>query len=105
LSDGRLIGAFVAQLPRPGACRVLAIVASERHAATVLGAVRTTAEAHRSSAVFGRVEPHLLAGLWPRKAYLRFGGGRMLVHSRRRELLDAPRTGEALLTRLDGEWW
>ena len=26
-------------------------------------------------------------------------------HSRRRELIDAVRCGDAVVTRLDGEWW
>jgi hypothetical protein len=32
-------------------------------------------------------------------------GSPVLVHSRRRELVDAVRCGDAFLTRLDGEWW
>lgn len=104
-SNGRLVGAFVAQLPRRGACRVLSIAAAERHVGTVLTALRKTAESHRASAIFGRLEPHLVAGLASRRVLVRFGGGRLLLHSSRREVLDAPRLGEGLLTRLDGEWW
>ena len=84
---------------------MLSIVAPERHVGSVLTALRKTAEIHRASAIFGRLEPHLVAGLQARKIFVRFGGGRLLLASARREVVDAPRLGDGLLTRLDGEWW
>jgi hypothetical protein len=55
--------------------------------------------------VYGRVEPRLVGPLSERRTLLRFGDGRMLVQARRDELVDAILRGDALLTRLDGEWW
>jgi hypothetical protein len=101
----REAGAYVCQIRRRGACRVLAAVCTEADAPTLLAAIRSRAEAGRAAAVFGRVEPHLLAALWERRTFLRFGGGRMLVRSADPELERAPALGRALLTRLDGEWW
>jgi hypothetical protein len=101
----RTVGAFVAQTRRNGACRLLAAVVAPRNAPALLDAVRERAVAGGAAAVFGRAEPHLLAALWERGVHLRFGGGRMLVASRDEELERAPATGDALLTRLDGEWW
>lgn len=101
----RTVGAYVCQIRPGGACRVLAAAAAERHASHVLSAIRARAEAGGASAVFGRVEPHLLSALWERHAFLRVGGGRMLVRSADRDLEHAPALGTALLTRLDGEWW
>jgi hypothetical protein len=103
--DGRTAGAYVLQIRRGGACRVLAAVCAEPDAPALLAAIRSRAEAGRAAAVFGRAEPHLLAALWDRRTFLRFGGGRMLVSSADAELEQAPALGRALLTRLDGEWW
>jgi hypothetical protein len=101
----RTAGAYVCQIQRRGACRVLAAVCTEADAPALLAAIRSRAEAGRAAAVFGRAEPHLLAALWERRTFLRFGGGRMLVRSVDPELEHAPALGRALLTRLDGEWW
>ena len=102
---GRIAGAFVCQVRRRGACRVLAAVSAEVDAPLLLAAIRSRAEAGRAAAIFGRVEPHLLPALWERRTLLRYGGGRMLVRSADAELEHAPALGRALLTRLDGEWW
>jgi hypothetical protein len=74
-------------------------------APVLLAAIRSRAEEGRAAAIFGRVEPHLLAALWERRTFLRFGAGRMLALSADKELERAPALGRALLTRLDGEWW
>jgi hypothetical protein len=102
---GRTTGAYVCQVRRRGACRVLAAVCAEADAPTLLAAIRSRAEAGRAAAVFGRVEPHLLPAVWQRRTFLRYGGGRMLVHSADKELERVPVLGDAVLTRLDGEWW
>jgi hypothetical protein len=102
---GRTAGAFACQTRRGGACRVLAAYCAERDAPLVLAAARTHAEANGAAAVFGRVEPHLLAALWQRRVLIRFGGGRMLVRSGDARLESAPARGDAIVTRLDGEWW
>jgi hypothetical protein len=102
---GRTTGAYVCQVRRRGACRVLAAVCAEADAPALLAAIRSRAEAGRAAAVFGRVEPHLLPALWERGTFLRYGGGRMLLRSADKELEHAPVLGRALLTRLDGEWW
>jgi hypothetical protein len=103
--DGRTVGAYVCQIRRRGACRVLAAICGEPYAPVLLAAIRSRAETGRAAAVFGRVEPHLLPALWERRTLLRYGGGRMLVRSADAELEHAPALGRALLTRLDGEWW
>jgi hypothetical protein len=104
-ASGRTAGAFVCQIRRRGACRVLAAISAEADAPALLAAIRSRAEAGRAAAIFGRVEPHLLPALWERRTLLRYGGGRMLVRSTDKELERAPALGRALLTRLDGEWW
>jgi hypothetical protein len=103
--NGRTTGAYVCQIRRRGVCRVLAAVCAESAAPELLAAIRSRAEAERAAAIFGRVEPQLLAALWERRTFLRHGAGRMLAWSRDKELERAPVLGRALLTRLDGEWW
>jgi hypothetical protein len=39
------------------------------------------------------------------RTFLRSHTGRLLVHARDGEILTAIRSGDALLTRMDGEWW
>jgi len=102
---GHIVGAFACQTRRGGACRVLAAYCSVRDAPLVLAAVRAHAEANGAAAIFGRVEPHLMAALWQRRILIRFGGGRMLVQSDDARLESAPARGNAILTRFDGEWW
>jgi len=103
--NGRTAGAYVCQIRRRGVCRVLAAVCDEPMAPVLLAAIRSRAEEGRAAAIFGRVEPHLLAALWERRTFLRYGAGRMLALSADKELERAPALGRALLTRLDGEWW
>jgi hypothetical protein len=50
------------------------------------------------------VEPRLLAPLAARRCLMRYRGG-ALTYSDDHDLLGAIATGDALLTRLDGEWW
>ena len=52
----------------------------------------------------GRIEPHLLEPLGRRRCLFRYNGG-ALVHARDPAVSAALAAPEALLTRLDGEWW
>jgi hypothetical protein len=97
-------GWYVTQLRRGGLCRVLQLAARPQSFGLVLDELDRRARALGAVGVFGRLEPHLVSPLTQRKALLRFGRGRMLVHGNR-DIADAILRGDALLTRLDGEWW
>ncbi|HXV91696.1 MAG TPA: hypothetical protein VD813_00250, partial [Pseudonocardia sp.] len=103
--DGRVAGWYVGNLRRGGACRVLQLAARPRDTAAVLEQLVERAREEGAAAVYGRLEPRLVGPLSERRALLRFGDGRMLVHSHRAAIVDAILRGDALLTRLDGEWW
>lgn len=103
-ADGGLLGWYVAYVPPGGVGEAVQVAASAKTAGTVLDHLFQEASARGATAVRGRIEPQLLSALWGRRCMLRFGTG-ALVHSRSPEILQAIRSGQALLTRLDGEWW
>jgi hypothetical protein len=103
--DGRVIGWYVCQLRPGGLCRVLQLVARPRAAGPVLDHLVRRADELGAAGVYGRLEPRLVGPLSERRTLLRFSKGRMLVHGRDDEMTDSVLRGEALLTRLDGEWW
>jgi len=58
-----------------------------------------------ATAVSGRLEPRFFDELRARHCLFHGRGSPVLVHSRQRELVDAVQRGNALVSRLDGEWW
>jgi hypothetical protein len=86
-------------------CRVLQIAATSTEIDFVLTQLLHRASARGATGVYGRVEPRLVGPLSVGRSFLRFSEGRMLVSARDPELANAVIRGDALLTRLDGEWW
>ena len=84
---------------------MLQIAATERHAASVVAHCVHRSRAAGAAALYGRVEPRLLPALAQRPCLFRFAPGQLLVHARRGEIVDSIVKGNALLTRMDGEWW
>jgi hypothetical protein len=103
--DQGVVGWYVCQLRRGGFCRVLQLAAKPRRAGDVLDHLWARAFEEGAAGVYGRLEPHLVGPLSERRLLLRFSQGRFLVHGRDQEVVDAVLRGEALLTRLEGEWW
>ena len=58
-----------------------------------------------AAALYGRLEPLLVAPAVNAPSSIRPSDGRLLVHARDHELATVLRAGDALLTRMDGEWW
>lgn len=104
-SNDRIEGWYVCNLRPGGICRVVQIAARKRSAGAVIDTLVHEALRSGAAAVYGRMEPDLVGPLSERRCLVRYGGGRMVVHSNAREIVDAIVSGEALLTRLDGEWW
>ncbi len=102
--DGHVVGWFVYFLGRGRGCHVIQVAARDRHAGDVLDAMFADVFERGGAGIQGRVEPRLLADLAAREALFRFSS-RSLVHSRDPELLAVLAAGQALLTRLDGDWW
>ncbi len=101
---GRVLGWYVYFLLPGEGCQVVHVAALERHAGDVLDALFADAAARGGAGAQGRVEPALLASLAKRGALFRYSP-RSLVHSPNPELLAVLASGQALLTRLEGDWW
>jgi len=102
--SSRVLGWYVYFLLRGQGCQVVHVAARDRHAGDVLDALFADAVASGGAGVQGRVEPRLLADLAHRGCLFRYSA-RSLVHSRDPELLAVLAGGQALLTRLEGDWW
>lgn len=103
--DGRRIAGWYVYHLLPGrACEVLA-VAAPNHADLELVLDHLFADAYRrgAAALRGRLEPRLVGAVARRRCRLRYGGP-ALLHTRDAELAQAVLAGDALLTRLEGEW-
>ena len=103
--NGQVLGWYVCQLRRGGFCRLLQFAATEQGAETVFDQLAYRARELGAAGLYGRIEPRLVGPLSTRGCLIRFGDGRLLVHSTREEIVHAILSGNALLTRLDGEWW
>ena len=103
--NGRVLGWYVYYLEPGGPSRVLQIVAGETDGEVVLHHLLHDASTKGAAAVYGRLEPRLFGALSARRPMLRFSEGRSLIQSRHPEITAAILAGDALLTRLEGEWW
>ena len=101
---GGTAGWFVYYSKPRGISQVLQVGAAQRDAGLVLDALFHDAESRGGAALQGRVEPHLYPDLSTRRCLFRRTEW-ALVQSREPELLAALAYGDALLTRLEGEWW
>lgn len=102
--SARVLGWYVYFLLHGEGCQVVHVAARDRHAGDVLDTLFADAVAHGGAGVQGRVEPRLLGALAHRGSLFRYSA-RSLVHSSDPELLAVLASGQALLTRLEGEWW
>jgi GNAT superfamily N-acetyltransferase len=103
-ADDGLLGWYVYYLRPGGTSHVLQVMARERDVGVTLDHLFDHARAHGSAALRGRLEPRLLEPLGRRRCILRYEGG-SLVHTQTPAILNAIAYGDALLTRMDGEWW
>jgi hypothetical protein len=103
-SDGRAAGWYVGYARKGGVSDVVQVAALPRSEGLVIDQLLQEARSLGVSAVRGRLEPRLVYPLSERTPVLRYATG-ALVHSHDPELLRAIRVGDALLTRMEGEWW
>jgi hypothetical protein len=100
----RVLGWYVYFLLPGEGCQVVHVAAIARHAGDLLDALFADVTARGGAGAQGRVEPALLAPLAGRGALFRYSP-RSLVHSSNPELLSVLASDQALLTRLEGDWW
>lgn len=101
----RPLGWFVYYLRPAGVCEVLQLAAIPAAHAAVLEVLLADAWRHGGAAVRGRLDYLSAADLARARCPLRWEGPATVMHSRRREIIDAVHRGDAFLSRLDGEWW
>jgi hypothetical protein len=104
-ATGDVLGWYVYYLRPGGISQVQQIAAPQRHVEAVLDHLFDDARSKGAAALQGRVEPLLLDSLSRRRCLLHYSGYLALVHARDSELLYAIASGQALMTRMEGEWW
>jgi hypothetical protein len=103
--DGTVAGWFLYYGRRDGVAEVLEIAARRPSRALVLAHLLRHAWRAGAAAVAGRLEPVLLRELAGERCALKVDGPWLLYHSPRPEIMDVVECGDAMLSRLDGEWW
>jgi len=103
--DGRVVGWYV-YYAKPGVrAQVLHLHAAPKSFSIVMNALVLDAHADGAIAIEGGMQPEFLADFSNNRCWLKAPGLGVLVHSRDPDLLQTIHRGEAMLSRLDGEWW
>jgi hypothetical protein len=103
--NGDVRGWYVYYRQPGGISQVLQVAGEERDVGTILDDLFRDAHDGGAAGVQGRVEAHLRAELAQRRCVFHQSGYLSLIHSGDRDLLHAVQSGDALLTRMEGEWW
>ena len=103
-SAGEPVGWYLYYRNRGGIGEVVQVGAREEWTGQVLDHLFYHAWRAGVLALSGRIEPRFLPEFRDRRCVFLHRGYWMLVHSRRPETLEPIHRGEALLTRLEGEW-
>lgn len=98
-----VVGWFLYFLERGGESHVVQMAATKRSAEAVLQILLADASSQGSVVLSGRFEPGFVGPLSSKGCVLSHGPW-MLVHSEQPDVLDAILSGEAFLSRLEGEW-
>ncbi len=98
-------GFFLAVVQPGGVTSVLQLGAASSGIEATMAGLLHTAAIHHCREVTGRLQPEFLPQLATPPGCLTLSGPRVMVATRRPELLDCLCSGKAWLTRLEGEWW
>ncbi len=102
---GRVVGSYIYYLRRGSTAQVLFLHASEDRYLDALNHLCADALGQGAAAVSGRLDPRRLTEFSAAGCVLNRSYNWMQFHSREPELELAVQSGDALLTRLEGEWW
>jgi hypothetical protein len=98
------IGWYVYGLNRQGIAQVVRLAAAPGRLPHVVQHLAADAFRHGGAALLGRLEPRLLGELGDPLCIMRQAPW-CLVHSRSAAVLEAIARGDAVLSRMEGEWW
>jgi hypothetical protein len=104
-AEREVIGWYLHYVRRGVGSEVLQVAGRDERLGEVLDHLFADAWRQGALAVSGRLQPRLFEALRSKHCLFHDRGSPLIVYSRRRELIDAIRSGQAPLTRLDGEWW
>jgi hypothetical protein len=104
-SERRLVGWYLYYVLEGGMSEVVQIAALDGSFERVLQRLLADAWRQGAAAVRGRVDPRYVQELSDRHCWFRWDNTWTLVHSRLPELMAAIHSGDAFLSRLEGEWW
>jgi hypothetical protein len=107
LLDGerRIVGWYLYYVQPGAVSEVLQIAARPGSYDRVLQRLLADAWRHGATAVRGRLDPKFALELSDRHCWLRCEHKWTLVHSRHADIIAAINQGDAVLSRLEGEWW
>jgi hypothetical protein len=103
-NDHRIIGWYLFHLDRSGIAHVLQIAADPSGIGDVLDHLFYRAAGQGAVAVQGRVDPRFVQVLSDKYCVMHRRGPWFLLNARRVELLRSFESGDAVFSRLDGEW-
>jgi hypothetical protein len=103
-NDHRIIGWYLYHVDRSGLAHVLQIAADPAGIGDVLDHLFYQAADHGAVAVTGRLDPRFLQALSDKYCVMHRRGPWVLLNARRAELLHSFESGDAVFSRLDGEW-
>ena len=103
-ADGEVVGWYLYYLNVGGVSQVLQLTAFPKTITGVLNHLFYSAWKLGSTAIAGRIEPRFMHELYHQRCRFNCGSA-FLIQSKDQDLLQAVYTGDALLTRLEGEWW
>ena len=98
------IGWYVYGLNRQDVAQVVRLATVPRRLGDVMRHLVADASSHGAAALLGRLEPRLLGEVDDPLCIFRRAPW-VLVHSRASAVLDAIARGDAVLSRMEGEWW
>ena len=102
--SGDLAGWYMYYLNPGGVCVVVQLFSNPGYTREVLEHLLYHASANGGAAVSGRSEPHFLPDFAQSFNLLWRPGRWMLIHSKKREVMDVFHRGDAFFSRFDGEW-
>jgi hypothetical protein len=103
-AKGDLLGWYIYHLKPGGTSNVLQIMAKKTAIEEVLDHLFYDAWQHGSLAVTGRSEPYFMPAFADKRCLFSCGTPWVLLHSHDRDLLQSIQQGDALLSKLEGEW-
>ena len=103
--EGRALGWFLAYVRRGAAAEVLQLAARPGAYERVLQCALAHAWREGASALRGRLDARYAQELSRRHCWFRWDGTWTLAHTRDAQIAAVLHSGDAFVSRLDGEWW